>query len=80
MDAFSEDFEVSVENIKAVIAVLKKEGKSDPETAHALESNVVSMTVKFLAKKSKELTKAEMVEYLNLLVELYAIDFPRWFA
>ncbi len=78
MDALLENFEVSLENIKAVIKALNEKGKSDPEAAHIMEDNVIALTLKYLHEQ--KLTKKEMLEYIALLRELTMTTYTKWYA
>jgi len=78
MNSLPDNFEVSVKNIKTVIKVLNEEGKSDPEAAHIIEDNVISLTLKYLHEQ--KLTKKEMLEYIALLRELTMTTYTKWYA
>jgi hypothetical protein len=69
---------ISIEEIKLFVEYLKIEGKSDPESAHIIEDEIKSLVIKEIS--SGNLTKKEMVEKCQLILEIDNLDFPRWYA
>ena len=69
---------ISIEEIKLFIEYLKIEGKSEPESAHIIEDEIKYLVIREIS--SGNLSKEEMIEKCQLILEIDDIDFLRWYA
>jgi hypothetical protein len=69
---------ISVEEIKLFLEYLKTEGKDDPENSHFIEDQIKNLVITEISMGN--LTKREMVEKCQLLLEIDKLSFPRWYA
>jgi hypothetical protein len=69
---------ISVDEIKLFLEYLKTEGKDDPENSHFVEDQIKSLVITEISIGN--LTKREMVEKCQLLLEIDKLPFPRWYA
>lgn len=69
---------ISTDEIKLFLEYLKTEGKDDPENSHFYEDQIKSLVITEISMG--KLTKREMIEKCQLLLEIDKLPFPRWYA
>lgn len=69
---------LTVESLTQLNAILTKEGKDDPEIAHRLEKQALTLLAKEVDKGERSLE--ELKELARMVLSIGNIKFGRWFA